>query len=73
MVKNLPSNVGSEGSVPGLGTKISYAMGQLSPQAAMKTQHSQKRKKKKKTHFNLSSTCCDSWGHKESDMAEQLN
>ena len=32
MVKNLPSNVGVSGSVPGQGTRIPYAAGLLSPQ-----------------------------------------
>ena len=32
MVKNLPSNVGGSGSIPGQGTKIPYTAGQLSPQ-----------------------------------------
>ena len=31
MVKNLPSNAGSEDSTPGQGTKIPLAMGQLNP------------------------------------------
>ena len=31
MVKNLPSNAGDTGSIPGRGTKIPHAMGQLSP------------------------------------------
>ena len=31
MVKNLPCNVGNVGSIPGEGTKISHASGQLSP------------------------------------------
>ena len=30
MVKNLPSNAGDMGSIPGRGTKIPHAMGQLS-------------------------------------------
>ena len=34
MVKNLPSNVGDAGSIPGRGTKISHATGQLSPHTA---------------------------------------
>ena len=29
MVKNLPSNAGDKGSIPGWGTKISHASGQL--------------------------------------------
>ena len=59
MVKNLPSNTGDEDSNPGLGAKIPYAAGQLTPCtpareapmqplekplcAAAKTQHSQKK------------------------------
>ena len=31
MVKNLPSNAGDVGSIPGQGTKIPHAAGQLSP------------------------------------------
>ena len=31
VVKNLPSNAGDPGAVPGWGTRIPYAMGQLSP------------------------------------------
>ena len=33
MVKNLPSNAGDAGSIPGQGTKIPHAAGQLSPRA----------------------------------------
>ena len=33
MVKNLPFNAGDVGSVPGRGTKIPHAAGQLSPHA----------------------------------------
>ena len=32
--KNLPSNAGDAGSVPGRGTKIPHALGQLIPRAA---------------------------------------
>ena len=31
VVKNLPANAGGTGSIPGLGTKIPHAMGQLNP------------------------------------------
>ena len=31
MVKNLPSSAGDMGSIPGWGTKILHAAGQLSP------------------------------------------
>ena len=31
VVKNLPSNAGDMGSIPGRGTKIPHAVGQLSP------------------------------------------
>ena len=34
MVKNLPYNAGGVGSIPGQGTKIPHAAGQLSLQAA---------------------------------------
>ena len=33
VVKNLPSNAGDPGSIPGRGTKIPYAAAQLSPRA----------------------------------------
>ena len=33
MVKNPPSNAGDVGSIPGGGTKIPHALGQLSPRA----------------------------------------
>ena len=36
MVKNPPSNAGDVGSIPGRGTKIPHATGQLSPRAATK-------------------------------------
>ena len=52
MVKNLPSNAGYVGSIPGLGTKIPHAVGQLSPSTQMKMECSQKkigRKKERKT------------------------
>ena len=34
VVKNPPSNAGDAGSIPGWGTKIPHATGQLSPCAA---------------------------------------
>ena len=34
MVKNLPSNAGDAGSIPGRGTKIPPAEGQLNPRSA---------------------------------------
>ena len=34
LVKNLPSNAGDAGSIPGRGTKIPHVMGQLSPHTA---------------------------------------
>ena len=34
VVKNLPYNAGHMGSIPGLGTKIPHAAGQLSPRAS---------------------------------------
>ena len=33
MVKNQPSNAGDVGSIPGQGTKVPHAMGQLGPHA----------------------------------------
>ena len=41
VVKNPPSSAGDGGLIPGLGTKISYAVGQQSPPATTKTQRSQ--------------------------------
>ena len=38
-VKNLPSKAGDVGSIPGRGTKIKHAMGQLSPHAATTEAH----------------------------------
>ena len=38
VVKNLLSNAGDAGSIPGWGTKIPHAAGQLSPHAAT-TEH----------------------------------
>ena len=37
MVKNLPSNAGDAGSIPGLETKIPHATGQLSRSATTKS------------------------------------
>ena len=37
MVKNLPSNAEDSGSIPGLGTKIPHATGQLNPSATTKS------------------------------------
>ena len=49
VVKNPPSNAGDVGSIPGWGTKIPHASGQISlstattdPCSTIKTQHSQK-------------------------------
>ena len=39
VVKNMPSSAVYVGSVPGWGTKIPHAMGQVSPWVATKTQH----------------------------------
>ena len=36
MVKNLPSNAGNVGSIPGLRTKIPHALGQLSPHSTVR-------------------------------------
>ena len=44
MVKNLPCHAGDTGSIPGQGTKIPYAMGQLTPDEA-KNKYFLKRKK----------------------------
>ena len=53
MVKNPPSNAGNVGSIPGQGTKISHAAGQLSFHATTKSKQSpffflKKDRKKKK-------------------------
>ena len=48
VVKNLPSNAGDAGLIPGQGTKIPQAVEQLILYTTRKTQHSQKEKKKKK-------------------------
>ena len=50
VVKNLPSNAGDIGSIPGWGTKIPHAVGQL---AERETQHSKKKKKKMKEAFGI--------------------
>ena len=42
MVKNLPSNGGDAGVIPGQENKVPYAAGQLSPHATAKTWCSQK-------------------------------
>ena len=47
MFKNTPSNAVDLGPTPGSGTKISYALDQLSPHTATKTQCSQNKKKSK--------------------------
>ena len=39
VVKNLPSNAGDAGSIPGWGTKIPHATGQLSPHSLEPTCH----------------------------------
>ena len=46
MVKNLSSNAGDVGLIPGWGTKMPHALGQLILCMATKTQGSQKKKKK---------------------------
>ena len=42
VVKNLPSNAGDAGLIPGQGTKIPQAVEQLILYTTRKTQHSQK-------------------------------
>ena len=42
VVKNLPSNTGDMGSIPGQGTKIPHAVGQGSPRAAATEAHALK-------------------------------
>ena len=64
VVKNPPSNAGDTGSIPGQGSKISHAAGQLnlcatttekpavkSPYAAMKNQRSQKKRKENSSYI----------------------
>ena len=41
MVKNPPSNAGDEGLIPGLGSKIPRAAGQLNPCATTREVHAQ--------------------------------
>ena len=41
-VKNLPSNTGDTGSIPGQGTKIPHTVGQGSPRAAATDAHALK-------------------------------
>ena len=68
MVKNLPSNAGNMGSIPGQGTKVPRAEGQLSPRVAtresqhtrrnedpaqQKRKHSVNRKRKKESEVAL--------------------
>ena len=48
VVKNPPSNAGDVGSIPGRGTKIPHAMGQLNLHATTKNPHSQNKIKRKK-------------------------
>ena len=45
VVRSSPSNVGDVGSIPGRGTKILHALGQLSSRATVETHSSQKQKK----------------------------
>ena len=52
MVKNPPSNAGDADLIPGWGTKNPHASEQLSPHAATKTQHNQKKMIKKITLKN---------------------
>ena len=47
VVKNQPSNIGDVGSIPGQGTKIPHAVGQLRPHAWTKTWRNQKQMAKK--------------------------
>ena len=45
-IKKVPCNAGDMGSIPGQGTKIPYAMGQLSPCATIKISCNQINKNK---------------------------
>lgn len=46
VVRSLPSSMGDTGLIPGLRTRIPHVAGQLSLPAAVKTQHSKKKKDK---------------------------
>ena len=59
VVKNLPSNAGDVGSIPGQGTKIPHAIGQLSPRAATTDPaHSGARLPQQKTLHATTKTRC---------------
>ena len=60
MVRNLPSIAGDEGSIPGQGTKITHAPGQLSPltttrearvHPGLETKHKHNKQKKLSKYF----------------------
>ena len=58
VVKNPPSNAGDTGSIPGQGTKISHAMGQLSPCATTREPtHSGAHVPQLETPHTLEPTC----------------
>ena len=64
MVKNPPSNAGDAGSIPGQGTKIPHAAGQLSLHAATKTRYSQNTH----THTHTQTEKGERWG---TDLREE--
>ena len=62
MVKNPPSNAGDVGLIPGQGTKIPHAVGQLDPGTATRETHGHcnedpaKKKKKKQSEAPIPAT-----------------
>ena len=62
MVKNLPTNTGDEGWIPGLGRSPGVGNGNPLQYSCLENPHGQRR---------LAGYC--PWGHKESDTTEQLN
>ena len=54
MVKNPPSNAGDAGSIPGRGTKISRATGQLSPRT---TTREKPAPRKERSHMSQLRSC----------------
>ena len=56
VVKNLPSNAGDSGSIPGLGTKIPHGAGQLSPWAT--TRELSQINIKNKNNWGRQISCC---------------
>ena len=57
-IKNPPSKAGDVGSIPGLGTKIPYAVKQLRPCAAAAARETHMLQKKKPVHRNYRNSTC---------------